>query len=247
MKLKFPRKESFSFTTESLGILNCFFPLSLGDQKELYNRTSKNLENVAAEDYVRALISVTCYPAISDEEQSLKPTSYSLSVSDTARLYSIELEEFSKKYIEANDYLFREHIVKTEPRDGEPGTAVSMEYGKVEHQKKENETDLAYLYRLSLIQEKRLAEQFAKLTAGVTGGLRNLARQFEQPFHGFSNDLKSQMEKTLNIGRSLHDSFEQIKSTKVYPVEYKIPNIDLDKLQKQTEEARMQPTSVPCG
>jgi hypothetical protein len=225
MKLNITIKKSFSFSTQSLGELDCF-PISVGDEQEIRERLGKSIEKSTAKEYVSSLISVACHRCVVGDEEHLKPPNPSLSLSDIADIQDEELDDFVKKYLEANDHLYKENISRLEPNKNGPGTVVSFEYGDVEHPRIENETYIAYLHRLSVIQEKRNSERLKKY-AGFTGG--------------FSNALKAQMEKTLNMGNALNDSFARVKAKEIYSMGPQIPKIDFAEIRRKDQEARLKP------
>lgn len=208
-------KKVFTFSTESLGDLDCI-PKIYWSDKELKNRLGKDIKDANPDDFLRALISVSCQKAPQENAESPSVPASKIQYADVAGLKESELEYFAQKYVETNRYLNCK--LNAYPQKDGDGTVFETEYGEVEHPKLENETNRAYLYRLSVLKEKEdfersatLSEKYARLSA---------------PFPGFSDKLKLQMERTLSMGDKLQETIQRMTGGTVSPRFENTPAVD---------------------
>lgn len=227
--MKFECKKLFSFSTESLGQLDCF-PLSLGNMKVFYQRKMDSDKEISNK-LIRILISVTCHPHGRVTEETFTPNP-SLSVIDIASLKETEIEEFSRLFIEANPDLYRKKITHTKASD--KGTIITSELGDIEISKDEGETNTEYLERLIIQYEDKIST-FFKNKFG------ELSKHY-QSLQGFSNGLKKQINSTFKMGMDLKNSIESIKpaQAKVSFVP-EINNTAISEVLKIAEENRLRP------
>lgn len=206
MRLGKPNK-IFSFSTQSLGELDCF-PKIYWSDKELRNRLGEKIKDSTPDNFLRALISVSCQKPTLENEVSPPTKFLPLPYEEVANLTEAELENFSHKFLEKNSSLYRKLNFLPEPTKNEDGTVVvHTEYGDAEYPKGEDETNMAYLHRLSVIKEKQESEKYENLSS-------RYARLFGPP-PGFSDHLKLHMEKTRHMGEALQNTIEQIKGATV--------------------------------
>ena len=83
---------------------------------------------------------------------------------DVAKLSEADRNEFAKKVLGFNQYLFRKRVPENR-RDDEERVVSSSRDGDVKHQKEEDESDSEYLFRLFKIQKAVFDEQTRRILA----------------------------------------------------------------------------------
>ncbi len=208
------------------------FPFTFGSQKNLHKLLGKPFSEINSESFVKSLISEVCFL-----EKDLLVGKYnpdkasSIPREGIDKLSSEELENFAKTYVQNNKYLFKESRTKT--KKNERGNSVFyQELGEVIHPRNDAETYVNYLLRLSIIEENKQREQFAKLT---------------KPFGvvtGFSNILTESIKKSLLMGDSLKKRMGTIRPpcfANIHPVEPHFKQIDCSNIIAQQEKNRLSP------
>lgn len=172
-------EEKNSFETQALGKLY-IHPLRMGNYVKLSEKF--NFTNPPkSEDFVRNLILFVCSP-----EEKGTPELPCLNLEDVGKLGGDELDEFSKKYIEANDHLYRKQISKTKEENGKK--IFTIESGEVQYPKEETESNINYLTRLFGLYKKYWMVQMS---------------QSSEALGAFSKSLQMQIANTLSFGSSL--------------------------------------------
>ncbi len=214
------------------------FPLSLGAQRNLHKLLGESFSETNPEIFVKHLITEVCYLENDLLEGKYRPDKpSSILKEDTAKLNSEELENFADTYIKNNEYLFKES--KTKTKKNERGNSVLyQELGEVIYPRDEGENSVNYLHRLSIIEENKQREQFAKLT---------------KPFGaitGFSNTLTESIKKSLLMGDSLKKRMEAIRPPSfadIRPVDSHFKQTDYSDIFVQQEKNRLKPFNNLAG
>lgn len=231
------KEKEFQFETASLGELFSF-GLAIGHLQELYKRLGKDVEKSSPNDYVRTLISVSCHPKEKLIDGKYRPNNYSLSLEDANRLSDDDLEKFSFLYLEKNDSLYRIYLTTKQPTENSKETLDSFEYNDVEYNKKDNESYVEYLHRLSVKKEKRETERIKKLYSDA----EKTVKQFKE-MTGFSKTLQDQINSTLTMGNALRNSFEHARATvkiEPFPIKTMLPKIDsFGDIIRKSDEANL--------
>ncbi|MEI6423860.1 MAG: hypothetical protein WCP55_16710, partial [Lentisphaerota bacterium] len=115
------------------------------------------------------------------------------------KLSEDELNDFSKKFIEANDHLYRKEISKEKEADGKK--VFSIEYGEVQYPQEEKESNVAYLTRLFGLYKKGWAVKMARYIYPSSEALGS-----------FSKNLQMQIANTLSFGNTLTEALRGIAS-----------------------------------
>jgi hypothetical protein len=192
LKLSNPRKTEVFFDTEKLGRLY-IFTLVWGDMEGFYKEV-KSVEKLTPAQYVRLLVKYVCHPEGKLEDGQHRPKQPTLSDEDVNLISDSEFEDFAEKYI-TKKHFNRRWVSR--PGKGEEGVnSVTVELGEVEHPRSEGEKWVDYLYRLAVIHEKELNEQFRKIAEQFAG------------IGSFSKKLQEQIKNTFSLGDSLKKSFE---------------------------------------
>jgi hypothetical protein len=208
------------------------FPLTVGAQRNMHKMLGKSFSEIDAESFVKALMGGICFFEKDLLEGKYRPdNSSSLTTEDIDKLSNSELENFAKTYVQSNEYLFKES--KTKTKKNERGNSVLyQELGEEIHPRHDDETYVEYLLRLSIIEENKQKEQFAKLI---------------KPFGaitGFSNTLTESIKNSLLMGDSLKKRMESIRPpsfTDIRPVESHFKQIDYGNIIAQQEKNRLAP------
>jgi len=212
MKFNLREEKDVFIETEKLGKL-FIFKLNLKEQGELLKEINNNIEGISPVEYAKLLIKYSCYPENKLTDGKYKPDQPSLCKDDVDLLLEVEIESFAEKYIGINDHLFRETIA-IEKKEETGKSVLSIEKGDIQYPKKDNESFVDYLHRLSVVEVKKVAEM--------------MAATFES-MSGFSKKLQEQLKESLSFGDSLRRSYENIK-----PLESMSKSSMLSKLAEMT-------------
>lgn len=222
----------------SVGTFECklgtlyIFPLTIGAQQDIHKILEKPFSETDPELFVKTLIAAVCYLENELVEGKYHPDkTSSILKEDIDKLNSEELEKFSYAYIKNNEYLFKESKYKT--KKNERGNMVSYrEIGEIIYPRLDGETNVNYLHRLSIIEENKQKEQFAKLL---------------KPFSditGFSNNLTESIKNSFLMGDSLKKSIGAIRPpifADIRSVESPFKQVDYIDPFIQQEKNRLKP------
>ena len=163
-KLK-PDEPEFSIDTTSLGRLDAL-PLTIGRMSEI-----EKTESETSTSFINAFIATV----------GRNSDGMELTDDDVVKLSDAERDEFAKRALESHQYLFRERV--SEKRTDEGGRVViSFRDGDVKHQREEDESDSAYLFRLFKLQTAELKERARRLMAPFEDMLKSNKRMFTPSF-----------------------------------------------------------------
>jgi hypothetical protein len=194
------KKDSdFEFKSETYGDLVAF-PLTGIDQENIGKNFGVSTGIIDASEYVKALASVVCHPKSKLIEGKFKPKEYSLPFGKDLQFSAVELDIFASLFLEHNKYLYlRDKISPGIPNNG--GNSVTVEInGELKYPKIDKETDVSYLHRLFVLEEKR-SMALAEKAMGFA-----FQREFlkhRNNYLGFSPKTLGQIDKTLFLGSSL--------------------------------------------
>ncbi len=242
--------EPFGCINTVIGEL-CVFSINLRDQGALYNTVDKPKQEVAPKEYVKSLVKFICFPKESLKEGKYKPDTPVINQDQINTLTEKDLESIAKIYVEKNPYLYKELEIKEETRENGEIEKI-REYNKVIHPKNENESNVEYLHRLSILEDEKVAEKFKDIYESIAGVGK------------FSDSLTENIKKTLSWGDSLSKSLEALKPLSgVVPVTEHAENtlqekknylanhvrqeflnsrgIDFAKIARESEESRLKP------
>jgi len=172
-----------------------------------------------------------CFPKGSLKEEKYKPDNPILTDKDVNELTEDELEKIAGIYIDNNEYLFRKLEFKKKKND--KGEVVHYgEYSEIEHPRNEGETNISYLYRLSVLEIDKRKKQMEDMFKSVSG------------LGSFSSSLTDSIKNTLTMGDSLSKALESIRPISVpelRPIEREPFHLDWAKIERDKEERRLQP------
>ena len=222
--------EAYACIETSIGEL-CVFSINVKGQTELHKKLDTSLEDCIPADFIRNLCVYVCFPKDSLKEEKYKPDNPVLTVEDVSKLTEDELEKIAGIYIENNEYLFKKpEFKKKKNQKGE--TVNYREYNEIEHPRNEDETNISYLYRLSILEIEKRRKQLEDMFKSFSG------------LGSFSSKLTDSIKNTLTMGDSLRKAMESIRPIKMpelRPKERESFNIDFAKIERDKEERRLQP------
>ena len=182
--MSLPRLETnepeFSIDTAALGRIDVL-PLTIGRMAFL-----ENIEQDNPRSFINKLL-------ITLGRQS---DSTNLTDKDLASLSNEEMNDFSRMFLENNQYLYRKEVRK-EDSDEEGRIVVSFSDGAVQHQKNKNESYSDYLFRLFKIQQAEWKEQTRRLMAPFNDTLKANKEIFTP---SFVKTLKKSLSATERLG-----------------------------------------------
>lgn len=227
---KILKQKAYACIETSIGEL-CIFSINVKGQAELHKQLNDSLEDCTPTDFVRTLCVYICFPKDSLKEEEYKPDNPVLTVEDASKLTEEELEKIAGIYIENNEYLFKK--LEFKKKKNEKGETVNYgEYNEIEHPKYEDETNISYLYRLSILEREKHKKQLEDMFKSVSG------------LGSFSSKLADSIKNTLTMGDSLSKAMESIrpiKMSELRPRERESFNLDFAKIERDKEERRLQP------
>ena len=220
----------FSFKTKTLGELFAFHLLH-SNKKELRTRLGGSIEKSTPLAYVRTLITISCHTRTSLIDGRYRPSVYSLAAAAANEVTVEELEAFSSLYLEHNDYLYTGNEIIPNPNKDESEIKLLIKQGSIVYPRKDNESNVDYLYRISVAREKEESAQAqeAMKTLGMTS---------------FSSGLQEQIRTTLNMGAMLKDTSISPGHSAQFDRE---SASDIFKTMKQQEDARLKPFRALSG
>lgn len=224
--LKLMGQGPFGSFESSIGLLFCF-SASMKDQSLLAELT-ETLEDIAPEDFVRALARLACFPKDVLKDEKLKPDGPALQEADVQRLTSEDLGTFAKLYVKNNPCLFTKREQKRKKSAGGQ-TVVTSYLGDIEHPQFNDESYASYLHRLMVIEHDRRREQLLKLS---------------KSFSSFSGGVAENLRKTLSHGASLKRALEHMRPEVAQPdfmFGPKLPDYDSAEMQRNAEAVRRAP------
>lgn len=220
-------KDSFNTNIGKLYIFN----INVKDHDKLTKAVGGFIKQCNPNSYARNLIVFVCFPKESLTEGKYKPDSPTISFEDAMGLSDFEVEEFSKKYVENNDYLTKK--LEFKKRKDEKGKNVHYgEYNDIEHSKKDDESWLNYLHRLAIINEEKQIKTVEKMIGSFAG------------LNSFSSKLNENIKNTISWGDSLRKTMEGIGTihpAKIQATTHVPPQLDFAEIERKKEQRRREP------
>lgn len=227
---KLLKQEAYACIETSLGEL-CVFGINVKGQIELQKNLESSIEDCLPSDFIRNLCVYVCFPKDSLKEEKYKPDSPVLTTEDVKILAEDELDKIAGTYIDNSEYLFKKLEFKKKKND--KGKIVNYgEYKEIVHPRNEEETNVSYLYRLSVLQIEERKKQMDGLFKSVSG------------LGNFSSALTDSIKNTLTMGDSLSKAMESLRPIhmpELSPIEREPPHIDFAKIEQDKEKRRLQP------
>lgn len=227
---KLLKQEAYACIETSIGEL-CVFGINMKGQTELHKNLDSSQEDCIPVDFIRNLCVYVCYPKDNLKEEKYKPDKPILTNEDVSELTEDELEKIAGIYIDNNEYLFKK--LEFKKKKNEKGEIVNYgEYNEIEHPRNEEETNISYLYRLSILEIEKHKKQMEDMFKSVSG------------MGSFSSNLADSIKNTLTMGDSLSKAMESIRPISIpelHPIEREPFNIDFAKIERDKEERRLQP------
>lgn len=217
---KLLKQEAYACIETSLGEL-CVFGISAKGQTELQKNLDSSLEDCLPADFIRNLCVYVCFPKDSLKEEKYKPDNPVLTIEDVKNLTEDELERIAGIYIDNSEYLFKKLEFKKKNDKGE--IVNYREYNEIEHPRNEEETNISYLYRLSVLEIEERKKQMEDLFKSVSG------------LGNFSSALTDSIKNTLTMGDSLSKAMESIRPIHIpelRPIEREPFHIDFAKIEQ---------------
>ncbi len=214
----YERMKPLGIISSSIGEI-AIFELSLNDQIKISNTLNNKLESANLPVFISAFITQTCHKKVILDESLSKPTIPSLSPQEISALTFEDLDNIVKLFLERNEYLYKESQTSTR-KDSDGRNIVTITYGQTKYPKEKNENYQEYLFRLSILEEKRNFDLMQKSLGPMTE---------------FSKSLQNSITQNLTFGEQLSKtlkSFQSIKIPKVEPLIPRQPEIDYSKLLK---------------
>jgi hypothetical protein len=214
----------------SIGEL-CVFSINVKRQTELHKSLDTSLKDCIPADFIRNLCVYVCFPKDSLKEEKYKPDNPVLTNEDISKLNEYELEKIAGIYIDNNEYLFKKLEFKKKKNEKEEVVNYA-EYNEIEHPRNEDEKNISYLYRLSILEIEKHKKQMEGMFKSVSG------------LGSFSSSLTDSIKNTLTMGDSLSKvmaSIRPISMSELRPIEREPFNIDFARIVQDKEERRLQP------
>jgi len=227
---KLLKQKAYACIETSIGKL-CVFGINVKGQTELHKKLDRSLEDWMPADFIRNLCVYVCFPKERLKDNKYKPNKPILTNEDVSKLTEDELEKVASIYIDNNEYLFKK--LEYKEKKNEKGELIKYgEYSEIEHPRNEEETNISYLYRLSILEIEKQKKQMKDMFKSVSG------------MGSFSSNLTDSIKNTLTMGDSLSkvmESIRPINMPKTRPIERDPFNIDFAKIERDKEERRLQP------
>ena len=216
-----PDEPEFSIDTTSLGRLDAL-PFTIGRMSEI-----EKTESETPTSFINAFIATV----------GRNSDGIELTDDDVVKLSDAERDEFAKRALESYQYLFRERV--REKRTDEAGRVViSFRDGDVKHQREEDESDSAYLFRLFKLQTAELKERARRMMAPFEDMLKANKRMFTPSFlEAFTKSQTATAQLGNMIDRlrvnmpdlsgitATTSALDRIKSSDVYRPELRVPDL----------------------
>ena len=216
-----PDEPEFSIDTTSLGRLDAL-PFTIGRMSEI-----EKTESETPTSFINAFIATV----------GRNSDGIELTDDDVVKLSDVERDEFAKRALESYQYLFRERV--REKRTDEAGRVViSFRDGDVKHQREEDESDSAYLFRLFKLQTAELKERARRMMAPFEDMLKANKRMFTPSFlEAFTKSQTATAQLGNMIDRlrvnmpdlsgitATTSALDRIKSSDVYRPELRVPDL----------------------
>ena len=216
-----PDEPEFSIDTTSLGRLDAL-PFTMGRMSEI-----EKTESETPTSFINAFIATV----------GRNSDGIELTDDDVVKLSDAERDEFAKRALESYQYLFRERV--SEKRTDEAGRVViSFRDGDVKHQREEDESDSAYLFRLFKLQTAELKERARRMMAPFEDMLKANKRMFTPSFlEAFTKSQTATAQLGNMIDRlrvnmpdlsgitATTSALDRIKSSDVYRPELRVPDL----------------------
>ena len=216
-----PDEPEFSIDTTSLGRLDAL-PFTIGRMSEI-----EKTESETPTSFINAFIATV----------GRNSDGIELTDDDVVKLSDAERDEFAKRALESYQYLFRERV--SEKRTDEAGRVViSFRDGDVKHQREEDESDSAYLFRLFKLQTAELKERARRMMAPFEDMLKANKRMFTPSFlEAFTKSQTATAQLGNMIDRlrvnmpdlsgitATTSTLDRIKSSDVYRPELRVPDL----------------------
>ncbi|MBU2882331.1 hypothetical protein KO525_06425 [Psychrosphaera sp. B3R10] len=228
---KLLKQEAYACIQTSLGDL-CVFGISYKNQTDLEKDLETPIKDCLPTEFIRNFCVYICFPKSSLKEEKYKPHKPVLTIESVKNLTEDDLERIAGVYIDNNEYLFKK--LEFKKKKNEKGEIVSSgEYKDIEHPRNKKETNISYLYRLSVLQMEKRKKEMEELFKSVSG------------LGSFSSTLTDSIKDTLAMGDSLSKSIESIRPVQMAelrPVERESFYMDFAKIEQSKEESRLQPS-----
>ncbi len=199
-------RNNFTFSSEVLGeieIGNCSF----GAYQDLHDGLD-DFSTIAPEALLKKLISTIGKKTTENSEKT------PISPVESENLTTKDLELFSIKFIENNDWLY--HDQENPEHETDPEGTTRIKYKKLDLPQKEDEPNTEYLYRLLCENDRRQTESFKKLL---------------KPFSNMSSNISKLVKSNLGIsqrlGRSIYNNENRLEIGTSYNPSYDLKNIKL--------------------
>ena len=216
-----PDEPEFSIDTISLGRLDAL-PLTIGRMSEI-----EKSESETSTSFINAFVA-----SVGRNSDGIELTD-----NDVVKLSDAERDEFAERVLESHQYLFRERV--REKRSDEAGCVViSFRDGNVKHQREEDESDSAYLFRLFKLQTAELKERARRMMAPFEDMLKANKRMFTPSFlEAFTKSQTATAQLGNMIDRlrvnmpdlsgiaATASALDRIKSPDVYRPELRVPDL----------------------
>lgn len=224
------KREAFACIETNIGEL-CVFSINAKDQTKLHKNFDTSLVDCPPADFIRNLCVYICFPKYSLKDEKYKPDNPVLTNEDVNKLTEDELEKIAGIYIDNNEYLFKKLEFKKKKND--KGETVNYgEYNEIERPRIGGETNISYLYRLSVLEIEKQKKQMQDMFKSVSG------------LGSFSSSLTDSIKNTLTMGDSLSKAMESIRAIttpELRPIERDRFHTNFFKIDRDKEERRLQP------
>lgn len=162
-------KEEFTYDFDSIGKVSCCRK-TLGGMQEISKRIG-NIKEASSDDYVKALITVTCHPVEEIENREYIGKGFSFEMSDLDECSDDELEGFATQFLESHQELFKKRLTLNIDDESK------SDFGEILHPQEENELQVEYLHRLSILEEEIFLKPLRTMTEKITGFSSGIQKQ----------------------------------------------------------------------
>ena len=195
MRLTPPNKDEpeFSIDTAAIGRIESF-PFTVGHFDELAKS-----ESDTSTVFMNSLISAV----------GKRPDTADLVYEDVARLSEVDRNEFARKFLDNNQYLFREKVLERS-QDDDGDFVASHREGAVKHERSKDESDSDYLFRLFKLQQAEMKEQARRIMAPLQDTLKLKTSLFTP---SFLEALRKTHTATSQLGKMVDRMRVQLPDT----------------------------------
>jgi|GEM_PF-5052913 len=166
------------------------YSLTVGSQNKFEKQVGADIAKVDAEKFVRNLAMYICHRTDALPANLERPNDPTLTMDDVEKLRMADLENIAGIYLEGNAYLYKK-ISPTKIIAGVDAAADRNGQDETEHPRNPNETNIAYLHRISIIEKERrynlIKDMMKPLNLGV-----------------FSGGLASSIKSNLGLGHEIN-------------------------------------------